>query len=70
MKTRYRKTQDLIGDLERLPMQDPAVLAWALARIVDPAAWEVRVSRFGVTLYPRQLPPVTYGEGQERGDGF
>jgi hypothetical protein len=62
MKTRYRVSQDLINELEALPTTDPAVLAWALARIVDQRVWEVRVARFGVTLYPRQLPPITYGE--------
>jgi hypothetical protein len=64
MKTRYRAAQDLINDLDILPMTDPAVLAWALARIVDQRVWEVRVARFGVTLYPRQLPPITYGDGE------
>jgi hypothetical protein len=62
--TRYRRTQDQINDLGLLPMTDPAVLAWALARIVDPRVWEVRVARFGVTVYPRQLPPLEYGEAQ------
>lgn len=64
MKTRYRAAQDLINDLDALPMTDPVVLAWALARIVDQRVWEVRVARFGVTLYPRQLPPITYGEAE------
>jgi hypothetical protein len=58
--SRFRRTQDLINDLGDLPMSDPAVLAWALARIVDQRIWEVRVARFGVTIYPREVPPFSY----------
>jgi hypothetical protein len=64
MPSRYRQTQDHIKDLEAIPMTDPAVLAWALARIVDQRVWEVRVARFGVTVFPRELPPVRYGVAQ------
>jgi hypothetical protein len=64
MSSRYRQTQDQINYLDTIPATDPAVLAWALAKIVDQRVWEVRVARFGVTLFPRELPPVRYGEAQ------
>jgi hypothetical protein len=61
--SRFRRTQDQISYLDDLPMSDPAVLAWALARVVDQRVWEVRVARFGVTVYPRKVPPISYVKG-------
>jgi len=52
MASPYRTCQDEIRALEELPCTDPAVLAWALGRIVDRRVWEVRVARFGVCIYP------------------
>jgi hypothetical protein len=52
MASPYRTCQDAIRSLEARSSADPAVLAWALARIVDRSVWEVRVSRFGVCIYP------------------
>lgn len=57
MESRYRVIQDAIKDLDDRPLTDPAVLAWALARVVDRRVWEVRVARWGVCLYPREIPP-------------
>ena len=64
MPSRYRRTQDQINYLDTIPMTDPAVLAWALAKVLDLRSWEVRVARFGVCIYARAVPPLTYGEGQ------
>ena len=56
MPSKYRTTQDAINALGHEPLTDPAVLAWALARVVDGRVWEVRVARFGVCIYPREVP--------------
>lgn len=57
MPSKYRTIQDALNALGDLPMTDPAVLAWALGRVVDRRAWEVRVAEWGVAIYP-VVPPV------------
>ena len=57
MASKYRSFQDGINDLGDAPMMDPAVLAWALAAVVDRRIWEVRVARYGVCVYPIGHPP-------------
>lgn len=52
MPSKYRTIQDAITALDDLPTTDPAVLAWALARLIDRRVWQVRVARFGVCVYP------------------
>jgi len=61
MPSKYRVTQDAIDQLTTAPMTDTAVLAWALARVVDARCWEVRVAKWGVVIYPVGSCPAEGG---------
>ena len=61
MTSPYRVVQDAIKAIGTRPSTDTAVLAWALARVLDRRVWEVRVARYGVCIYPVGAQPDRVG---------